>query len=606
MKYKITILLIFLNFFAFSQEYTVIGGYAEAPKTTHKKAVEEVNLPFFDDFSNYETFSQNFPFTNATIDNYASVMPPTVGAAMFDAVDNYGDYYASHYNQSVMADQLTSASINLNFPNDETIFMSFYYQPKGILDLPEKKDSLVLQFYAPNQKQWKVVWSAPTPQNDQEFKQVILNIGDSCYLQNGFKFRFYNKISMPNNEYPSLVTNCDQWFVDYIYINRNRSENDTIRRDVAFQYPLQFKINEYQKIPYAHYRQNVNKNIFNYNFYLNYRNNDIGIRGIDSLYTVVEQPDNLVANDTIFMGAKQFPGLSNFYDKVENLDFSFPIIENTDEINLQLKTKLITNAYDSVCNNEMIVPKKLSTIYAYDDGTSENGYGLLGTGTLYANVAQKFTTYSSDYMTGISIYLNKTFKEVQPYYFYVKIWNEDPATSMPGTLIYEQEGLEIDHEKLGQFQNLIFDEPVEISNNFFVGWTKTYDHIMNVGVDLNFRGDNYKYYNISGAWKQSNIDGVLMIRPIFGNPDLADVAENSAAEINIYPNPTSDIVNITTKNSDNKVKKIIIRDFVGRIIVEKQNSEATISLDVRDLATGIYFVDIFVGNNKITKKIVKI
>lgn len=86
------------------------------------------------------------------------------------------------------------------------------------------------------------------------------------------------------------------------------------------------------------------------------------------------------------------------------------------------------------------------------------------------------------------------------------------------------------------------------------------------------------------------VDKVLSIQ----NPSLSE-------GLAIYPNPSSETINIESKNEN--ITHISLADITGKILrslnqldVEKQ------SLNISDLSEGIYFVNI---NNTITKKIIK-
>ena len=68
----------------------------------------------------------------------------------------------------------------------------------------------------------------------QYFKQVLIPITDEKYLNAGFQFRFRNYASMGNNSLPGWLGNIDQWNIDYVVLDINRSEADTLYKDVAF------------------------------------------------------------------------------------------------------------------------------------------------------------------------------------------------------------------------------------------------------------------------------------------------------------------------------------------------------------------------------------
>ena len=55
---------------------------------------------------------------------------------------------------------------------------------------------------------------------------------------------------------------------------------------------------------------------------------------------------------------------------------------------------------------------------------------------------------------------------------------------------------------------------------------------------------------------------------------------------NIYPNPTSDFVNIDAEGVD----VITVYDALGRVIYASDFVDATFRIDMREYVSGIYFV----------------
>ena len=582
MKFKIFFLVVFFaTAHSFGQEILTNTGFVPLSQNKSCKNQDTLELPFFDDFSQISEFSKHFSDNSVSIAQTQAKFPPSIGVAMFDALDENGDFYAG-YGQSAQADFLTSLPINLEYQSSDSIYFSFFYEPQGYLDAPDDNDSLVLQFFAPNQNTWQTVWSA-TNDDDVSFHPVNIKISDTAFLQKGFKFRFYNVISMIGNQYPSFVSDCDFWFVDYIYLNTDRTYNDLIFKDIAFQYPIKFKIDDYLQVPYSHYQSSSS---LNHNYYINFRNNDPNIRSIDSMYIVFEDKNNALPNDTLYLGSYNFQGSSDLHVNNENINFSFPDV-SSDQLKYRMKTVLVTDYFDSTCNNVIYQNKDLTTDYAYDDGTAENGYGLYGEGTMYAYVAQKFYTYKTDRLSGLIAYFNKTYNNEQPYYFYLVVWENDPETGKPGEIIYEQPGLEINHEKLPGFMKWQLDSAVTVSDTFYVGWKKTYQQIMNLGVDRTSTDNNYKYYNITGQWLSSTVDGVLMMRPVFGDVNLAKLPNNQGVSVTIYPNPARDFIYIKSHEQENFSYQIT--DMSGKIFLKGNISQGE-ALDVSDLNTGLYLL----------------
>jgi len=199
--FTVLFLLINQNIF-FAQEY--ISGIkinAQVKEKAEQKLVFNKNkssleLPFWDDFSD----SQIYPKADLWQDNYVYINStlatnsPSIGVATFDAIDNKGAVYEhADYLTPFVADTLTSQAINLNFPSENSIFLSFYYRPSIDEDFgdvgaqPEEQDSLILEFYAPEEDLWYNVWSKEG-NNNPDFQFVILNIIEDKFLKDGFKF----------------------------------------------------------------------------------------------------------------------------------------------------------------------------------------------------------------------------------------------------------------------------------------------------------------------------------------------------------------------------------------------------------------------------------
>ncbi len=123
-----------------------------------------INLPFFDDFSNYTGTPKSALWADrqAFVNNTYPMIPPSIGVVTLDALDENGLIYTHAETQPFGADTLTSNPIKLDCYNiSDSLYFSFYYQPGGasrsyppvewerIGDHPETDDSLVLEFGYP-------------------------------------------------------------------------------------------------------------------------------------------------------------------------------------------------------------------------------------------------------------------------------------------------------------------------------------------------------------------------------------------------------------------------------------------------------------------------
>jgi len=86
----------------------------------------------------------------------------------------------------------------------------------------------------------------------------------------------------------------------------------------------------------------------------------------------------------------------------------------------------------------------------------------------------------------------------------------------------------------------------------------------------------------------------------------ASLLENDLSAITIYPNPSSDILNIDLSSASEEVKSISIVDITGKLIQTIDVLEnANISLNVSSFASGLYHVKISSASNSIVRQIIK-
>lgn len=89
--------------------------------------------------------------------------------------------------------------------------------------------------------------------------------------------------------------------------------------------------------------------------------------------------------------------------------------------------------------------------------------------------------------------------------------------------------------------------------------------------------------------------------PVFTN---VSIEEKDLVLFSIYPNPTSGILTIAWNKNETASVKVV--DMQGRVLKQLNEIQSGNTLDIRDLATGIYIVDIEVGKEKRNFKIQKV
>jgi hypothetical protein len=88
---------------------------------------------------------------------------------------------------------------------------------------------------------------------------------------------------------------------------------------------------------------------------------------------------------------------------------------------------------------------------------------------------------------------------------------------------------------------------------------------------------------------------------------INNVRENSTnQQINIYPNPTSEILNINFLQTQRRNTEVVITNLLGEQVKEARNKsqEERVEMDVSNLPNGIYFVSVKTTEGIFTKKII--
>jgi len=546
-------------------------------------------LPFFDDFSGHSIFpdskkwSDNFVFINNTY----SDQQITAGIATFDALDNTGRMYATASSSGFKADQLTSQPINLNYSVSDNIWLSFFYQAGGLADPPEANDSLTLQFFAPDEKEWHSVWKAEGTL-DKRFKQTIIRIDNNRYLKKGFQFRFINYASLsPNLSDPSMVGNCDIWNIDYVLLDKNRNAADTVYADVAFTLPLRSLLKSHEAMPWKQFSK-VNLQEMGSSIPVHYRNNDLITRNVTRNFEIWDVYKNTSAF-TFSAGATDIGPLTTI-DYNANLVYTYKT-SNNDSALFRITASLKTDNFDPKGNDTLIYFQVFNNYFAFDDGSSEGGYGINGLGSRNAMVAYKFVSYVQDTLRAIRICFNDSYLQANKREFDLVVW--DNNNGLPGNIIYARESVMVEQGNvINGFYNYTIPEGVVVNNIFYVGWRQLSETFLNVGYDVNTPHAGKQFYWLNGVWNQSQVPGSIMIRPVVGSPllitSIKDTYSKNKNLMSFWPNPATDYININTGEVQLYGSAFIsITDLNGRELIKVPFSER---VDISSLHEGIYFL----------------
>lgn len=621
---RIVLLLFFIAFSKYVSAQEVLIGlpynsllkkfYKDHPQKLNKNInnlQDTVSLPFFDDFSkpaiypDSNLWGDNNAFVNTGYNSYSgnelldttrSHNPPTIGIATLDAIDAHGNIY-NHLQPGIasVADTLTSKPINLNFLPGDSVYLSFQYQPtsNNIGNAPETNDSLLLEFYSPVDSSWYNIWYT-LGSADKTYRKVMLPITDTFFLKKGFKFRFKNYVTLGSNYEPSWLSNCDQWNLDFILLDKNRHYNDTFFEEIAMLYPIKSILkNSLESMPWKHFKA-AGSSMISTTLTMIFRNIGKTINpSVNHIARIKDLSGVMPPYQTYNAIENASPDKIHFWPVTFTYPFYTTAIDSAEfEIKCYIDPALPT---PYLSNDTTYYHQKFYNYYAYDDGTAEAGYGLSGEGAMNSKMAVKYKCYKKDTLRGVDIFFNNTMDNYTgSKYFYLNVWND--AGGHPGDTIRCQMGQKPHFDGLNEFHMYIFDNPVIIDSGttFYVGEMQTTNDMLNIGFDRNRDTHENIYYSISGTWVQSAYSGTLMIRPLFGSPlPKSSSSENNLlinASFEIYPNPASDKLNITYPDDFSIEKsKVTISDIYGKTLYVNLFSN---TIDVAYLSPGIYFLTI--------------
>lgn len=546
-------------------------------------------LPVSDDFSGQTIYPDKKWWTDefVFVNNTYSDRQITLGVATFDALNNFGRLYETASSSGFKADQLTSKPLNLNYSASDNIWMSFLYQAGGLADSPEINDSLTLQFFAPAENKWYSVWRAEG-KTSQNFKAVIIPVSQTRFLKRGFQFRFVNYASLSQNlSDPSMVGNCDIWNIDYVKIDKNRNEADTLFADVAFRLPVRSVLKRHESMPWKQFKQ-ISLQEMGSVIPVEYRNNDVITRNITRDFVIWDVYKKSEAH-SFSPGATNISALSDVSYNA-NLVYTFNT-DNQDSALFRITCSLKTDAFDPKENDTVIYYQVFKNYFAFDDGSAEGGYGINGLGSRNAMLAYSFTSFMQDTIRAVQICFNDSYMDANKRAFDLMIWDDNNGS--PGNVLHSEEEVMVEQgDNINGFYRYRIPGGVPVNGIFYVGWKQRSEAFLNAGFDINTPHKGKQFYWINGEWNQSQVDGSVMIRPVVGDPlkitGIDDIFAKNKNIIRIWPNPASD--HITIDKGDIPLSgqiNISIYDLSGRELIKVADSDR---IDITSLHKGVYIV----------------
>lgn len=533
---------------------------------------------------------------------------PTIGMVTFDGLNEIGEPYILDFNQTQVSDYLTSVPMDLSTIVDpNSVYFSFFYQPKGIaIDGPEKGDSLVLEFYNPDNRRWGKAWAVDVVDSTaalDSFLYAIVAV-DPQFHKKGFRFRF--------RAYAQASGAYDNWLVDYIYLDENRDSLNLTINDMGYITPPTRLLKDYSVMPWWHFKSNPSDyqadSVFTKIRSFRDRNLNVYYR-----LRLLDTTNN--SNYYVTPGANDFLGIQSLgtLDMGYSIDYTYQAdsIKGPGRLdafyNLDLRPSPNDPSQLVTSNDTIKTGIELQNYYAYDDGTAEAGYGVnavLGTEGYVSYISQRFEIPFPDTIGGVYIYFLPSNPDIRNQKFRIMVWNNLNS----GSIIYEQdETVDPIYTPMNGFVPYMLDSNIEVNQIFYIGIKSIGQNSMNIGFDMNYNNRDKINWSFNGDnWNAPSsriFDGTLMIRPIFRKKKFeVGIKEqtliNNLTTLELYPNPAKDILYLNL-NKERRIKEINVYDISSRLVA---NYPELYVLNTADYDQGVYFINVTLDNGEILSK----
>ena len=575
------------------------------------KSSEAVRLPFFDDFSNGALSGNRWLLGGTFVNEGYAPLPPTRGMATLDAFDAEGRLYPSETEQMFSCDTLESLPIRLDtlfqpfqrpLSAADSVYLSFFYLPGGgygnmwerMGDAPEAGDSLVLEFYDSANDTWNWIWSSGGCAADTLFAQTgrywqfhDVCISDAKYFNADFRFRFRNYSSLSNLNKKGLLSNADQWNIDYVLLNAGRHRGDTASRDVAFVNPAPSLLHRYQAMPARQFSasemadaQEVTiTNLFSEELAADYHYHIYDGSGVE-----VHNYDGGFENVPVFWNGLQYQ--SSQAHARPPVGYTYPVgngVPATFKIVHTVREGVSGDVFSS--NDTASFVQVFDNYFAYDDGTPENGYGITSTSSRIS-IAVRFHLNVEDTLTALYMYFNRTLNEQNAdIKFKITVW--DDANGVPGNVIYQDATRRKPLFKgFNQYVRYVLEEPLVCSGTVYVGVEQNSTDYINIGFDRNNDASQNILYLSGNSWQTSILRGALMLRPYFGQRATLAVGEVPVSSTKVYALGRTIVVEPSAPSP------IIVFNTLGQVVYKAATTLPNAKVEICNLKAGLYLVKV--------------
>lgn len=544
-------------------------------------------------------FRSRMPASAKWLDNYATqnydfpYLPPSIGVATLDGLNERGRPY-NLTTQAIYgsADTLTSKPLDLGGLQDaDSVYLSFFYEPRGFGDWPNLYDSLKLQFLNNYTSTWDQVWGIPgfqiAPPSPDTFHQVMIRIPTTIlptqqYMFKGFQFRFLNNASTTGMN--------DHWHIDYVRLGKNRTVTDTSINDITFQYPFPSILKDYTEMPAWQYTDSTDRAD---SIILNVAN----LNPDQAINNPPATAYSIVATELYPTAGPAYSTTSSFNATLENTIELFPSADYSlapGPDSTVISSRATINVPNALRDNDTIsATQTLCNVLAYDDGTAEMAYGLRN---LYLKkFGYEFKLHHPDTIVGFQVLFTNTESDVHDLVFVYNLWdsitiNRPQADDTPRYTSNNQIPLYVDSVS-GYATYRI--SPLAVGTHFYFGWSQTDTRTLQIGYDRNStKGFRHMFVYSNGVWLPTGVQtqGSPMIRLLMRHSSqiATGIDDMHVSSIRAYPNPTAGVVRFDLPDGDHSYQAEVYNS-TGQLCLDQVISTSS-TIDMHALPAGVYML----------------
>ena len=181
-------------------------------------------------------------------------------------------------------------------------------------------------------------------------------------------------------------------------------------------------------------------------------------------------------------------------------------------------------------------------------------------------------------------------------------WLMTPLISIPeneNAMMYYWLWYHSEMSYVNRFYIMIYDNETDMWEQAYLlanEFNSPYHYTEEYKLDLNpWVGKDIKIAFVKNGTYQMAMDDIRVLSS--GTDNVDDVMISS--EIEVYPNPANDFVNFDVEMNGVQSASIVINNIMGQKVISQDISDSHVSINVSDLADGIYFYSLIVNNETV-------